>query len=318
MAGKAGRRAGTLDAPRWIMPTRILLATDFSDASEEAARQAHAIAARDHAALGICHQVPLPVPAGTQLPPWVESQIETTIAMHKQAQAALEKRAVELSSGGVQKVEVFLEDGEGYAAIVKRADAWGADLIVVGSHGRTGLSRVLLGSVAEKVVRHASCPVLVARKAPHGGPVVTATDFSEAAKAGLRAAAVEAARNGSRLHVLYVFSLGWPGGTPFAVDASGLSSVTSDVEALRQANEELEKEIAEAKRGLLVHAEGEVLVGDPSSTIVRRAEDLGARLVALSTHGRTGLSRVLLGSVAERVVRLAHTSVLAVRGHATA
>ncbi len=295
------------------MATRILLATDFSDASEEATRQAHAIAARDHAVLGVCHEVPEALRESAQVPPWLQSQLPDSSEIRRRARVALEKRAIELTHGGVKKVEAFLEDGEGYAAIVKRAEAFGADLVVVGSHGRTGLSRMLLGSVAEKVVRHAPCAVLVARKSAAEGPVIASTDFSDASKPGLRAAAMEAARAGSPLVAIHVFPLAWPGATPYAVDAAGLSAALSDTEALRHATDDLDKAIAEATRGLLVQAKGEVLVGDPATLVVQRAEDLGARLVVVATHGRTGLSRMLMGSVAERIVQLVHTSVLAVR-----
>lgn len=257
--------------------------------------------------------LPAPIPAAAQIPAWLGGHLPDDVAIHKAATEALEKRAAELSTGGVQNVSAFIEEGEPYAAIVSCAERFAADLVVVGSHGRTGISRMLLGSVAEKVVRHAGCAVLVVRKGPASGPVVTATDFSEAAKPGLRAAAMEAARTGSPLVALHVFDLAWPGATPYAVDASGLSAVLSDTEALRGANESLRKAMEEATRGLIVEWKVEALVGDPSALVVRRAEELGARMVVLSTHGRTGLVRVLLGSVAERVVRLSHTSVLAVR-----
>ncbi len=297
------------------MSTRILLATDFSDASEEAASQAHAIAARDHAPLGIVHVLPEPMPAAAQIPAWLVTHIPNNAEVAARARAALESRAVKLMTGGVNRVDTYLEESaDAAAAIAKRAEAFGADLIVAGSHGRTGITRALLGSVAEKIVRLAPCAVLVARKGPDSGPVVTSTDFSEAAKSGLRAAAVEAARAVSPLVAIHVFDLAWPGPTPYAVDAAALSAVVSDTEALRDARERLTQALEEATRGLLVQATGEVLVGEPASLVVQRAEQLGARRVVVSTHGRTGLARLLLGSVAEKIVRLAHTSVVAVRG----
>lgn len=296
------------------MPTRVLVATDFSDASEEAIRQAHAIAARDGAILGLCHVVPQPLPANTAVSTWVRGETPDFLEIERRARAALKLRAAELSNGGVKTVEAFIESGESYVEVVKLAEAFAADLVVVGSHGRTGLARILLGSVAEKVVRHAPCAVLVARKGPESGPVVTSTDLSDASKPGLRAAAAEAARTGSPLVALHVFDLTWPGASPFAVDASGLSAVLSDPEALRRTATDLNKALEEATRGLIVQARSEVLAGDPAALIVKRAEELGARLVALSTHGRTGLSRVLLGSIAEKIIRHAHSSVLAVRG----
>ena len=149
------------------MSTRILLATDFSDASEEATRTAYAIAARDHAVLGICHVIPKPIPANAQIPAWLGGHLPDDATIQRAATEALQKRAAELSTGGVKNVEAFVEEGEPYATIVKRAEAFGADLIVAGSHGRTGLSRMLLGSVAEKIVRHSPCPVLVVRTEEH-------------------------------------------------------------------------------------------------------------------------------------------------------
>jgi nucleotide-binding universal stress UspA family protein len=290
------------------MPTRILIATDFSDASEEAIRQAHAIAARDHAILGLCQVVPEP------LPEWVQSHVPSIEEIERRALEATERRAAELRNGGVRVVEAFVSVGRDYAEIVRRAETFAADLIVVGSHGRTGLARTLLGSVAERVVQHAPCAVLVARKGPDAGPVVTSTDFSEASKPGLRAAATEAARTGSPLIGLHVIELAWQGKTPFAADAWGLSTVESDAEAVRRATADLDKTLEEAARGHIVEVRGEVLAGAPATRIVERAEQLQARLVVVSTHGRTGLARTLLGSVAEKVVRHAHTSVLVVRG----
>ncbi len=296
------------------MPTRILLATDFSDASEEAQKQAHALAVRDHAVLGLCHVMPDTLGQAAQIPPWLVSQLPNTVEIGAKAREALERRATSLMTGGIAKVETFLDEGEAYAAIAKRAEAFGADLLVVGSHGRTGIRRVVLGSVAEKVVRHSPCTVLVVRPSPETGPVATSTDFSDAARPGLRAAADLAARRGVALRAIHVIDLAWPGATPFAVDAVGLSAAMSDTEALKTAKKTLDEALAEATRGLLVHAEGEILVGEPANLIVQRAEELGAQIIVVSTRGRTGLSRLLLGSVAERVARLAHSSVMAVRG----
>lgn len=262
----------------------------------------------------MCHVLPEAMPPNAGIPAWIESQVPNQSEARRHSREALDKRVVDLSKGGVTQVEAFVEEGDDHAAIVKRAEAFAADLVVVGSHGRTGITRILLGSVAERIIRHAHCAVLVARKGPASGPVVTSTDLSDAAKPGLRAAAIEAARTGSSLVAIHVFDLAWPGATPYAVDASGLSAVLSDTEAIRSATTQLNETLEEATRGLLVHWKGEVLVGDPATLIVRRAEELQARLVAVATHGRTGLSRILLGSVAEKIVRHAHTSVLVVRG----
>lgn len=294
------------------MHQRILLATDFSDASEEALRQASSIGARDHAVVGVCHVLP----RANAVPAWLSGQILTDAEVERRTQDALEGQAARLTNAGVPKTEIFVERGDFYAAIVRRAEAFGADLLVVGSHGRTGMARVLLGSVAEKVVRHAHCAVLVARPSPEAGPVIASTDLSDASKAGLRAAVHEAARTGSDLVAVYVVDVDYPGRLPYGINAAGMMDAIKDTDELRETRESLQKAVAEATGTLAVKATLELTVGDPAAEIVQRAEDLAARLVVLSTHGRTGLSRVLLGSVAEKVVRHAHVSVLAMRAKA--
>jgi nucleotide-binding universal stress UspA family protein len=296
------------------VPTRILLATDFSGVSAEAARRALESAARDHAVLGVCHVASGQAPSTAQIKTWLANHLPDSVELDPLVRGAAESHAAPPSIGAV-RVEAFVDEGPPYAAIVERAQAFAADLVVVGSHGRTGLARLLLGSVAESVVRQATCPVLVVRPGPAAGPIVAATDLSAASKPGLRAAAIEAARAGSELHAIHVFELVGPGVT-YAVDTSGTSASLGDTDALHRANEELLAAAAEATRGLPVEARCEVHAGEPATVIARRAEELSARLVAVSTHGRTGLERVLLGSVAERIVRLSPTSVLAVRATA--
>ncbi|MGC4095226.1 MAG: universal stress protein [Polyangiaceae bacterium] len=154
---------------------KVLAALDFGEASLEALKQARTLAHQLGATLGVCHVLPpdhdlaalFPAAAEAQADPGELGRVRQSLLDH-----ARDKLGLELS-------EVFVERGAPYAQIVQRADAWKADFLVVGSHGRSGLSRVLLGSVAERVVRHAHCSVLVARHAPESGPVLAATDLSE-------------------------------------------------------------------------------------------------------------------------------------------
>jgi nucleotide-binding universal stress UspA family protein len=150
--------------------------------------------------------------------------------------------------------------------------------------------------------------VLVARPAADGAStVLAATDFSEAAEPALAAAADEAARRGASLALVHALDVAHPALAAF--DASAvLPSVT--VEALRTAC----REMLEAARERL-HASGPVHVvdGAPPAVIAHTAKDLHAALVVVGTHGRTGLRRLALGSVAEAVIRRAHCSVLVVR-----
>jgi nucleotide-binding universal stress UspA family protein len=294
--------------------SKILVPTDFSDASEEAIRLGRDIAKHDGAVLALSHAIPeiWDVP-DRSAHPWLLGDFADAQEIERRATEALAQKAAEIAKDGVQ-VETYIDGGEPHAAIVRRAEQLAASLVVVGSHGRTGLSRMVLGSVAEKVVRYAHSPVLVARKSPTDGPVVTGTDLSEAARLGVREAARLAAARKSELIVLHVVDLGWMGRSPFAVDTAALSAAVGKSEGMKEAERRLSEEIALATKDIDVKITRDVSVGDPAAVLVRWAEDSNARLVVVSTHGRTGLSRALLGSVAERVVRLSHTSVLAFRG----
>lgn len=132
----------------------ILHPTDFSDRSEYAFRLAGSLA-RDHGArLVVLHVMPPPVAYG-----------ETGFVMELQGyRATVEKELhqVRLPDPGVH-VEYRLEEGNAASLIVEVASETNCDLIVMGTHGRTGLRRLLLGSVAEKVMRKAPCPVLTVK-----------------------------------------------------------------------------------------------------------------------------------------------------------
>lgn len=296
------------------MSTTIVVSTDFSEVSYDALQHAHGIARADGATLALVHVLPELSGADHQsMLEWLQDKAPKAASVEKLVRETLAGKAAELATDGV-KVDTYLEEGEAHTAIVRRAEQLGAALVVVGSHGRTGIQRMLLGSVAERVVRFAHSPVLVARSGPLEGPVVTGTDLSEAARPGLVEAARLAAASKSELIVLYVLSAGWFGRSGVGVSPAALAEAMSGSSAFTEATQALDAEIALATRDLDVKVTREVTIGDPAAVLVQRAEDVKARLVVTATHGRTGLRRALIGSVAERIVRLAHTSVLVVRG----
>jgi nucleotide-binding universal stress UspA family protein len=140
--------------------------------------------------------------------------------------------------------------------------------------------------------------------------ICCAVDFSEPSWIAMEHAAELASRLGADLTLVHVR----PPPPPAATDVLVSSRGTSDVDA-RQAEETLEvwRSDAEARASRPVRAK--VLLGDPALEIARFASDSGADLVVLGTHGRSGLSRLLLGSVAERVLRHAPVPVLVIRDH---
>ncbi len=140
---------------------RILVAVDFSEESRNALHCAAEMAARFDASLTLVHVVePHFAPPDVDLPPLTGAPSESS----EYAEAKLELNALGAQMlGACRVVETSVRSGLAFFEITEAAKALGADLIVVGTHGYTGLKRALLGSTAEKVVRHAPCPVLVAR-----------------------------------------------------------------------------------------------------------------------------------------------------------
>ncbi|OLC00879.1 MAG: hypothetical protein AUH30_01530 [Candidatus Rokubacteria bacterium 13_1_40CM_68_15] len=143
---------------------KILVGTDFSEPSDAARRTAIELARRLGAELEIVHvEEPLPAYAFSEgaLPDLPRLQEE----VRSWAEREVEQQAKEARAAGVPVTTAVLL-GTPANAIVETARTDGADLIVVGTHGRTGFERILLGSVAERVVRNASCPVLTVRNTP--------------------------------------------------------------------------------------------------------------------------------------------------------
>ena len=139
---------------------RIVCPTDFSDAAVAAERQALPLARAFGAEIVLLH-------VATEAPLWRESVFSANLAAVFEAQRkwtedALAQRAVGLAAEGVPARSV-VRVGAAWSEIVRVAADEHADMIVMGTQGRTGLDRLLLGSVAERVIRHASCPVLTVR-----------------------------------------------------------------------------------------------------------------------------------------------------------
>ena len=160
----AGHRAAVVPlpepkAPR-VHPTRILVPVDFSSASGKAVAYADAFAATFGASVVLIHVVePLVLPSefGYVPAPSPEEEMRHLAAVKTRLQSV----AADLDSAKRSSVEVRI--GRPWQEITAAAQDLGADLLVITTHGRTGIKHVLMGSVAEKIVRHAGCPVLVVR-----------------------------------------------------------------------------------------------------------------------------------------------------------
>jgi nucleotide-binding universal stress UspA family protein len=289
----------------------MLVAVDLSEASREALQHAYALARKREADLAVVHVMPHFVDMQTLFP---QNYADNMTAL-AEAEAATGRDVEQLVSGLElgPEVQIFVERGDRYAEIIRRAEAWAASLVVVGSHSHPGIARALLGGVAERVVRYAHCPVLVRRPSKSKKVVVAATDLSDPSLPAIARGAEEARLRGARLVVVHAVDMrdasflamaGAPFGTTVAMPPPEVQRATQDGlnELLRQAM---------ARFG--ASGESSVLHGAPVTEIVRLVENLEAELLVVGAHGRTGIARIALGSVAEQLVRLASCSVLAVR-----
>lgn len=292
---------------------RILAATDFSPASEGALRWADFLASRFGAELVLFHALSLD-PALLVGPTGVAVDLATRLVEDARRAAEDSMNQLRQRFPGARAV---VEETSSREGIVRAAQTYQADLVCVGTHGRTGLPRLLYGSVAQHVVVHSPVPVLTVRHEPDRPPrvrcILAPTDFSPAADAALPWADLLARTFDARLVLLHVVEVTYE--TLLEVPWGGGFEPVGEAIA-RQLEERARTEL-EARARHLPPCETVVRTGLGSGLsrqrIVEAAQDLGADLVVMGTHGRTGVDRILFGSVAEHVVRTSPVPVLTVR-----
>ena len=305
-----------------IFPAKILVATDGSKEAELAATTAADLAQKTGSELHVVHGFGI-VPIGPPVyPEAIDLQgealeVETEERISEQrAQEVLEAEVEKIRSAGSTVAQGHLIEGRVAPEIVALAEEIGAGLIVMGSRGRGGIRRALMGSVSDSVVRHAHCPVMVVRADPIAFPakILVATDGSREAELASASAADLAERTGSELHFVYVGHL-----PPVFYESPGVWALDPDLQ--RRMQERVEEEVGtrlneQVRR--VREAGGEVAgtharVGRPDAEIVGLAGELGARLIVLGSRGHGPLRSALMGSVSDSVVRHARCPVLVVR-----
>ena len=282
---------------------RFLVATDFSDAATKAFDQSVALAGGDSAAVHVLHRLASPIPLFPPVAhPGAGSWAEIGPLLDALARRAQSGVTVETS------IEEALEPVE---AILKKVEAWKADLLAVGTHGRHGIEKLVMGSIASKLLHRADTAVLLVRSDSelYGGDepigrILVPIDFSDHSHRALACARLLASRHGGSIHVLHVVELLH---TPFT--PGGLTSRFETEPGLRE-------KTVEALTDMLGETEGEVAAVDGSSAagaILLWRETLGARLVVIGSRGLTGLPHLLVGSVAEKVARFCEVPVIIVK-----
>jgi nucleotide-binding universal stress UspA family protein len=279
---------------------KILCPTDFSEGSARALEEAVRLSKEHGAELVVTHAWYLP-PTAVEYTMWPEA----FDAIRDDAGRGLDEAVTRARGLGATNVTGVLLEGVPWTRIVQAAE--GIDLIVIGTHGRTGLSHVLLGSVAEKVIRHAHCSVLVV---PAGCPlrtfkrVVCPVDFSEASKLALQRATELVAADGT-LTVVHVIELPVAYRGQIPLDFAG--------EVDRQSRSTLDAWVADAAGKTKATVVPVVRIGTAGAQVLHLMAQEPCDLVVAGSHGRTGIKRALLGSVAEKLARHAGCPVFVAR-----
>lgn len=298
---------------------RILVPLDFSPASTQALDYAVSMAKQFHAGIDLVHVYPpdeaSSVPGGGHL---LFEAAETIERLNEELTGIHRKHVREF-----RPENCHIRGGRPYQEIVRVAREIDADLIVLATRGHSGLKHLLLGSTAERVVRNAPCPVLVARKRKQRTKgnreafavrtILVPTDFSQCALAGTEYAAFLARKLNATLRLFHAM---YPYTNYVFVDRAGvrLSGLAEAVEETARQEMNALKQM-EFLRGLTVKTD--LLPGPAVDEICAAAGEPEVDLIVTSTHGRTGLKHALIGSVAEHVVRYAARPVLVVpSGHA--
>jgi nucleotide-binding universal stress UspA family protein len=290
---------------------RILFPTDFSDCAERAFSHAAHMADLLGAELHVLHVIEdpaRPVEHRAEPPP---EQMAVKMDQHLEDV----RQALDLS---IEFVEAQVTNPSAADGILTYAERQHIDLVVMGTHGRRGMRRLLLGSVAEEVVRVATCPVCTVgvKTQPTERPaferILVPVDFSDYSAQALRMAREFAARTRGRLHVLHVLE---EAQIPGVYELE--SAYVNTPEAKQRTREELAEWI-EQVGGPDVPYSVHARFGYPARDIIDYAKNRKLDLIVIATHGRVGMERMLLGSVAEKVLRSATSPVLCVRqvGHA--
>jgi nucleotide-binding universal stress UspA family protein len=286
----------------------ILVPTDGSEHAVRAAEHGLYLARTFDATVHVVNVVDVQAAAG----PFGAGGVDEEYIRRLEAEGERTIETVEAVVEATDAVETAVVRGRPSEAILDYVDEHGVDLVAMGTHGRTGVERYVAGSVTERVVRLAEVPVLTVRAVERSrvgdgyDEVLVPTDGSEAAAAAVEHAVAVAARTGARLHAVNVVDVG-----RFAAGPD-YNPPLELMRYLEDAGETATERVAERARDAGVDAVTAVREGTPARELLDYADENDVDLVAMATAGRTGLSRYLLGSTTERVVRHAEVPVLAV------
>ncbi len=290
---------------------RVLFPTDFSEGARQAFPQAVFFADWHDAELHILNATSrhrhgvdadrerFPVSVAT-LTEWLRGPADAETTAAGPDPEALPVTQVQVESSAPAEVIVDYTGDED------------VDLVVMGTHGWRGVDRMLFGSVTEEVVRQAPCPVLTVQTGAEGAPgeavrrVLAPVDFSEASEAAVHHATEIALTYGAEINLLHVVK------EPLYPAAYGVEPVDFPTQDVVGHVEQQLGDLAREEIGY-EHTLVEAEVGHPPTAILEFVDENAVDLIVIATHGRTGLERMLLGSVTERVLRRSPVPVFVVK-----
>jgi len=296
---------------------KILNPVDFDENSLATLVYAGQLARQNEGTVYLMHVVPTekiyllrevyrPEEGGGADPLWAEK-----VAQEKLQEIARERL------GGV-RCEILMRGSDDPAkTILETERKLGADLVVMATHGRTGFFHLVLGSVAEKVVRESSCPVLTIRRREEPsmvgpfGKILSPVDFDENSLAALDLVRQFAQQNNGTVYLLHVVptdEIHLHREVYRPEEGGGADPVWAE----KVTKEKLQR-IAHERLSDGIRCQILTRIGDAAKTILEVEREVGADLVVMATHGRTGISHFILGSVAERMVRESSCPVLTIR-----
>jgi nucleotide-binding universal stress UspA family protein len=302
------------------MIRNILVPVDFSEMSIQAIKTANRLALRFAGSIHMVHVRQFDCAGfAAPAPPMVPFSL-MTYEQEGEKRVLKELNALGREHGVSSATCHILGGGPAFDEICRLAQKIPADLIVMPTHGRTGLKHVFLGSTAERTVQHSPCPVFVTRvnafQSRNGSrspinTILVPVDFSDCSREGLQYAIEFASQFGARIILLHATYLGYI----YSSEGTAIYDIPALQKAARKNAQRHMRQLVRTVNFGGVKFETAFTDGSPVLDICSFAKERDVDLIITSTHGLTGLKHALIGSVAEQVVRRASCSVLVVPSH---
>lgn len=294
----------------------ILFPTDFSKCAHQALSRARLIAISYNATLHMLHATVLhdddPHNPAFHLPD--ADEINT-----KLRETAIDKMDSVIKSYHADDMTIIKKHERGIApapVIIDYAEQNDIDLIVMGTHGRRGLRHLLMGSVAEEVVRLSVCPVLTIHEQQDPPKVsgdleriLVPVDFSDHAQTALKHAKALAQANNASLQILHVIEESIHPSYYIA----GMSSIFDLEPDIKPKSEQAMRTLVQQAGGPEISTSYFLKEGQAGHEITKFASEQNSDMIVISTHGLTGIEHLLVGSVTEKVIRMADCPVFTVK-----